>query len=230
MQQVAVGAVDLEPLDAEAQRPLRRSDESVAHPLQSLRIEGVGRNLVRRMGEGRGGLGAPAVGGVGGDLRAAFPGHAARRLPAGMVDLDGDGDRRVFADRVEDPGEGPLRRRVVEAEIGRRDAGLRRDGRGFQRQEAGARLGELAEMRHVPIGRRPAAGRVLAHRRDDDAVFQFEVVEAQGFEQAGGHCGTPDRLASGIWGLAPLRPPRGLPSATPLPCSRTDDGVNGGRK
>src|ERR1700716_3841693 len=45
--------------------------------------------------------------------------------------------------------------------------------------DAGAALGELAEMDEMPVGDFAVARRVLAHRRNDDAVPQLDVADLQ---------------------------------------------------
>ena len=187
VQQVAVRPVQLEPVDAEGQRPPRRGDEAVADPLQALGIEGVGCRLALPVREGGGCLRAPAVGSLGVDLGAAVPGDAARGLAARMVDLDRDRHRRVAAHRVEDAAERTLGLVGIEPEIAGRDPGFRRDRCRLQGEEARPRHRHLRQMHELPVTRLAGMGRVLAHRGDDDAVLEGEVVEAQGLEQAGVH-------------------------------------------
>ncbi len=191
VQQVAMGPVQLHPVDPEAHRPPGGGDEAVADALEVGEVEGVRGHLARPVGDRRGRLRAPALGMLGRDLRAPVPGGPARGLAPGMGDLEGDGHGRVFPHRAEHPGERPLGGVVVEAEIPGGDARLGADRRRLQGQEPGPRGGELAEMHHMPIGRRPVPGGVLAHRRDEDAVLEHEIVEPQGLEQArGGHGGS----------------------------------------
>ena len=47
----------------------------------------------------------------------------------------------------------------------------------------GAGVGEVAEMHQVPVGHAAVVGRVLAHRRDDDAVRQRDAAELEGREE-----------------------------------------------
>jgi len=65
-----------------------------------------------------------------------------------------------------------------------RDAAARLDRGRFHEHDAGAALGELAEMHEMPVGDVALARRVLAHRRDDQAVprgnaAQFERLEEE---------------------------------------------------
>ena len=49
-----------------------------------------------------------------------------------------------------------------------------------------ASAASVAEMDQVPVGGRAVPGGVLAHRRDDDAVWESEGAEREGREE-GGH-------------------------------------------
>jgi hypothetical protein len=54
-------------------------------------------------------------------------------------------------------------------------------------EQAGAGIGEHAEMGHVPVVRAAVIGAVLAHRRDNDAIVEFDAGKFYGREQRGGH-------------------------------------------
>src|SRR5688572_15615496 len=49
--------------------------------------------------------------------------------------------------------------------------------------DAGAALRELAQMHEVPVGDVAVLRRVLAHRRDDDAVAHFDLAKLDGPEE-----------------------------------------------
>ena len=68
---------------------------------------------------------------------------------------------------------------VVKAEATRRDAALRGDGRGLDREHPGAGQQHLSPVDQMPVGRAAVVRRVLAHRRDDDAVRQRQRRAAQ---------------------------------------------------
>src|SRR5262245_37942565 len=57
--------------------------------------------------------------------------------------------------------------------------------------DAGAALRELAEVHEVPVGDVAVLGRVLAHRRDDDAISRFYVSDFNGFEKKAQSRNTP---------------------------------------
>ncbi len=59
--------------------------------------------------------------------------------------------------------------------------------------KAGARIRQHAEMGDVPVGGAAVDSRVLAHRRDHDAIFEFDATEADRRKQGAGH-------VRGTWG------------------------------
>jgi len=58
----------------------------------------------------------------------------------------------------------------IEPEAAMRDAAMAFDMGGFDHEQTGARIGQHAEMRQVPIIGDAVIGAVLAHRRHHDAV------------------------------------------------------------
>jgi hypothetical protein len=102
-----------------------------------------------------------------------------------MGDLDAERDRRDLADRLDDTGERPLRRVVIEPEIAGGDPPLRRDGGRLQNEQPGAGKRERAEMDHVPVAGLSVLRGILAHRRDDDAIGDREAAEGEGFKEMG---------------------------------------------
>jgi len=97
MQQVAVRGMDLDPLDAQPRGAAGGGHEGLAHARQALGVERERRVLAGRMRHGRGREGLPAAGLAGTDLRAAFPGRAARGLASRVAELHRDGHRRMGA-------------------------------------------------------------------------------------------------------------------------------------
>ena len=121
MQQIAVGGVHLDGVDAEPLGALGGDHERLAHARQARRIERQRRRLAFLVRDGRRSLRPPAAFGNRNQL-AAVPWRVARRLAAGMGELHHHGGLRTLAHR----GEDRLQRRfvgvVVEAEAARRDA------------------------------------------------------------------------------------------------------------
>ena len=99
-------------------------------------------------------------------------------------ELHADPDRRVRANGVEHASERRFVRIAVQAEVRRRDSALGRDRRRLDDQEARARDRQMSEMDQVPVARRPFAGRVLAHRRDDDAVGEAKPADLERLEES----------------------------------------------
>ena len=67
------------------------------------------------------------------------------------------------------------------------DAPLRADAGHLDIDEAGAALGALGIVDEVPVGRAAVDGLVLIHRRDDDAVLEFQVAQAERREHRPAH-------------------------------------------
>ena len=69
----------------------------------------------------------------------------------------------------------------------------------FGDDETGTRIGEHAQMGHVPVGCRAIIGAILAHGRNDDAVREFKISEPDRREQ-GAHAVGGDGVAGVITG------------------------------
>ncbi len=111
-----------------------------------------------------------------------LPGPARARLPAGMRELD-TGQRLLRVDEANDAREAGDVAVVVDAEILRADAPIGGDGRRFGHHQRGAADGARGEMHEVPVVREPVNARVLAHRRNDDAVGQGQRTQGQRIEE-----------------------------------------------
>ena len=119
-------------------------------------------------------------------LSAPPPSHGrcAERLAAGMRDLDaelGGADAAAVRDHARH------RRLVVVgiepgAAVG--DAAVALDVGRLDDHEAGAAIGQHAEMAEVPVVGAAVVGAVLAHRRDHDAVGKLEAGQAKGEKRA----------------------------------------------
>jgi len=107
---------------------------------------------------------------VGGYRATAIPWTRGGRLAPGMRQLHTDRHVRAAPHRAQHLAQGGFGGVVPETEIGPADARTRLDRGRFDDQQPGAGLRQLAQMDRVPISGLPVFGRVLAHRRDDDAV------------------------------------------------------------
>ena len=83
---------------------------------------------------------------------------------------------------------------LPEPEVVRRDAPARLDGRRLEDDQPGPAHGASAQVHEVPVTSAALLRRVLAHRRDGDAVPQGDTAKLQGREE---HAGIPPRTASG---------------------------------
>ncbi len=188
VRQIAMREMQLDLVEADAQRALRRRHESRAHALHV-----VFRHLARRLPvlaerDRRSRHGLPRIG-AGFQRLAAFPRALRRALAAGMRELDAELGV-AHAARLRDHAR--KRRLVVvavEAETAVGDAAGTLDMRRLDDHQRGAGMRHHAEMHQVPvIGAAVVAG-ILAHRRDDEAVRQLETGELDRREQSTAHGG-----------------------------------------
>jgi hypothetical protein len=91
----------------------------------------------------------------------------------------------------------------------------------FDDDEAGARVRQHAEMGDVPVGGAAVDCAVLAHGRDDNAIFQFDATEADRRKQGAGHArGTCVRREPAVRIYRPMPPPQAVCHAEG-PCGRS---------
>jgi hypothetical protein len=72
---------------------------------------------------------------------------------------------------------------LPEAQVANRDAALRNHGRRLQNHQPRASLGAAAQMDEMPVGGQAVLARVLAHRRDADAVGKADRTKLKGGEK-----------------------------------------------
>src|SRR4029078_7961268 len=117
--------------------------------------------------------------------RAALAKGRGAGLAPGMAELDTEGGAAV----VNEIGNALERCYVMvapQARIEIIDARFRRDRRALDEDEGGAAGAKLAEMDEVPVAHRAVfERRVLAHRRNDDAVLQRQRADRQRREKLG---------------------------------------------
>ena len=118
-----------------------------------------------------------------GERLAPFPRHLRGALAPGMSDLDAYGSiSKPFTD-LDHPRHCRFVVVVVEAAAAVGDASFARDMGRLHHQQPGAGIGEMAEVDEMPVVHAAVVGRVLAHRRDDDAVGQRDAAELDGSEE-----------------------------------------------
>ena len=94
-----------------------------------------------------------------------------------------------------------------QAKIVSGDLTLGKHGGRFDNQQRRSRDSEIAKVDQVPVGGAALVRRILAHRRDDDAIAQFHSAHAKwGEEAASAHCELPCICAS----VSPPRPCLGV--------------------
>ncbi len=191
MQQIAVGGVDLDGVDAKPAGTFGGGGKGLLDALQSGHVERHRRDVTVGIGQARGRICLPALLGVGRDLFAAIPRQLRRRLAAGMSQLHGDRHGGIFADGRQDGFQCGFGGVVPQAEIAIGDATGGFHGGRFDDQQPRARQGQAAQMLHMPVAGPAIVGRILAHGRDDDAVLQGQGTEMdrgkQGAHGTSGH-------------------------------------------
>ena len=178
MQQIAVGAMKFDEVEAHAQRSLRRLDEGAPQTREIVSVRRLRRRPVGRERDRRRAERPPCLRIIGRQGFTAFGGGRGRSLSAGMAELNADLGE---ADALYDPGnmgERPLAVVGIEAGAARRDAADRFDAGGFDHHQCGTRGGEAADMLEVPVLRDALDSAVLAHRRHHDAIGQSQAAQA----------------------------------------------------
>ncbi|MNZ87031.1 hypothetical protein D3C78_1058780 [compost metagenome] len=185
LRQVAVGEVQLQPLEAGRQGAAGGGDEVGLHAGDVALAHGL-RHLgqVGAEGDGRRGDGLPAARVAFRDMVVALP----RPVGAGLAPGVGDLDARHGAgglDGAGDRGEGRGLLVAPQPGAGRGDAPFGGDGGGLDDHQAGAATGDAGVVVQVPVVDQAVGGAVLAHRRHGDAVAQGDVLELERGEQCG---------------------------------------------
>ena len=179
--------MDLDQLEPGIQCPLGGVREVLLGLLQIGVVHHLRRQPAVGQGEVGGAVGLPELVAVGDLLRAdrtaALPGPLGGGLAPAMADLH-PRHRPLLADEIGDRPEAVDLRLVVQTGTAVGDSpGLGHAGR-LDDHGPGAAHGELAVMHQVIRRRHAVHGRVLVHRRDDDAVVQSCRSDGQRLEKA----------------------------------------------
>lgn len=185
MQEVAMRPVDLEHVEADAQGAAGGVAEGRPDALQILGCGGARGGEALAKGDGRGRDRFPPA--LLGRQRTArgSPGHVARCLAAGMVQLQ---PKRRLAHRpagCDNAGQRLFLRIRIEPETGRGPAAFSIDMGGLDHHQPRAGVGERAVMDKMPVVRGPVLCRVLRHGRDDDPVCKLQIGQAKGRKECG---------------------------------------------
>ena len=181
VEEIAVRRVDLDHFERGLLGPPRGIAEGADH-----RAEVVARQLARHgvaLGESQWARPdrLPAAASLA-HRTAAAPGRLGPGLAPGVRELDGR-NRSLPGDEAGDGGP-RLRVRVrPEAGVVGADPPLGRDGARLGDHEPGPADRAAAEVHEVPLGGQAVRRRVLAHRRDGDAVAERRLAQPQGREE-----------------------------------------------
>ena len=186
VQEIAVGPMELDGVDAGADCALCRLHEALAHT----------RHVVRRHLPGSWPLGTERNGRWSDRLPwvlsrsqrlTAFPWPLCGGLAPRMGELNAELRGAVTATMGDDTRQRRLAVVRVEPKAAMTDAAAALDARGLDHDQRCAGIGEHAEMIEVPVGGDAIVGTVLAHRRDDDPVREFEIGKPDRRKQGTGH-------------------------------------------
>ena len=183
VKQIAVRRMDLGDAKAGEQRAprgTREGDDDFGDLIARHRVREPD-NLRRTQGAGPEDRLPAAFDGI--DRLAAEPRNGRARFAAGVRELNA-GDGAVVVNEGGDLAQLLDVLVAVDAEVGGADARRRRDGRRFGEDEAGAADGAAAQVDEVPVIGEPVFARVLAHRRNGDAVTSRDAAERQRIEKA----------------------------------------------
>ena len=193
VEQIAVGGVDLDEVEAGGGGAMGGGDEVGDDLVEAGAVEGGGKAVGFVEGDGGGCEGLPAAFG-GRDEAGLFPGGGHAGLAAGVGEL-GAGEGAVVVEKVGDALEAGDVVVGVDAEVVRGDAAFGADGAGLGEDEGGAADGAAAEMDEVPVVGEAVDGGVLAHGGDGDAVGKREAAQFERREEM------VRRLSHGHWML-----------------------------
>lgn len=176
MQQIAVRGVDLDQLRAGGGGTTCCLRKAAYHPANFSRINFLWDNLIksewfRRRSKDRA---PPSL--TLSDRASTEPWWCGARFPAGVRELN-RGDSSMFLDETEDAREHLDMFIFPQTEILWTDPAFRDHGRCLSHDECGAADRAASEMNEVPIIREAIRARVLTHRRNADAISQFNTAE-----------------------------------------------------
>jgi hypothetical protein len=99
----------------------------------------------------------------------------------------------MFADRRQDRLQRGFGGVIPQSKTARGDTPDRFHVRGLDAEHRGAGQRQIVDMGKMPIIGRTIVGRILAHRRHDDAIGEFEAAQLDRREQ-GTHAGFPGKM------------------------------------
>src|SRR3984957_10377689 len=176
VQQIAVRAMQLNGVDTQPAGAPRGFDEGLANPLEPHDIEYERLQLAILVRDLRRPHRLPSSLGER-YLLPPLPRLVTRSLAARMGQLNRNRDRRMPAPRSENRPQRRFGGVVPQTETSRRDAADGLDMGRLHAEHRRARQSKVIDVGKMPVVRLAAFRRVLAHRRDHDAVWKCKVTQ-----------------------------------------------------
>jgi hypothetical protein len=178
----AVRHVHLDRVETDANRAPRRGDEGFAHARNVFVVHRAWRRPASAERYGRGRDRFPSIL-AGLERLASRPGRLRRSLAAGMGELNAKSSRADAPAMRDHAHQRSLTGIRIKTQTTMGDAAVTLNVGHLDDDKSGARIGEHAQMGDVPIARAAVVGAVLAHRRDDYAVVEFQIGKPNRGEQ-----------------------------------------------
>ena len=197
-----MGAVKLDRRKVEPRGAARAIGEGLAQRSRPSRSSSSGGFSPSRNGSGDGATVFQPFGSSGAICSPPFHGIFGRGLAPGMARAGSRSACRTSGARSRARAPSLPRWHRTRGRYRHSDAAFGRDRGRLDRQQRGAGQRQMAEMDHMPVGHAAVFGRILAHRRDDDAVGEAQAADVEWGEQSGHgvpYCGEGQgRLADGL--------------------------------
>ncbi len=181
-EQVAVGTVQFEPVEASLGGPARSGHEVIAYAFHVFARHRARHRAIGQVGLRRGREQRPVAFGQRLVGTGALPRRAGAALGPRVPDLDADLRVALAVHVVHDALPGLGLRVVPQPWASRRDARVGRRAGHLRHHQPGAAHGTRAQMHEVEVARHAVHARVLRHGRDHHAVLQRDPSQRVGRE------------------------------------------------
>jgi hypothetical protein len=178
--------MQLNGIEADADRALCSIDKAIAHALHVLsghlaRQRPIGAERDHGRSDG-----LPSIL-IGRERLSPLPWPPRRGLSTGMSELDAELGGAVTPAVGDYTGKGRFAVVGIESEAAVADPPTALDAGGLNDEQRRSGVGKHTEVIEVPVGRHAVIRAVLAHRRNNDAVPEFEIGKPDRRKQGAGH-------------------------------------------